>query len=154
MTEISELGLKKDSLNASLSESKNLFTIFEEKRTKYNNFTDEERSTINKLLPDSIDNVTLVIDIDDIASKYSMKIRNLDLKTERAGEGEASNNAYGVATLRFAVSAPYERFSSFLNDLEDSLRIMDISSLSFNSSDKDVNEYNVELKTYWLKETI
>ncbi|MEI6296356.1 MAG: type 4a pilus biogenesis protein PilO [bacterium] len=155
MTNISALSSTRDSLNNSLSESKNLRTILAQKEGLYNNFTDEERTKINKLLPDSIDNIKLVIDIDDVASRYQMKIRNIDLKTNNDTQNpqEASKD-YGTATLRFSVSAPYDKFRSFLTDLENSLRIVDASSVSFTAGDKDINEYNVELKTYWLKETI
>ncbi|HRY62924.1 MAG TPA: type 4a pilus biogenesis protein PilO [Candidatus Paceibacterota bacterium] len=155
LSDIDALGAERNSLSASLSESKGLFEVYRQKQAVYNNFTDTEKERINKVLPDSIDNVKLVIDIDDIASKYNMKIRNIDLKTEKVGEGEmTSNNPYGTATLRFTVSSNYTNFRSFLKDLEDSLRLVDISSLSFTASDKNTDEYNIELKTYWLKETI
>lgn len=153
MAEISNLSEKQASLGNSLAESKNLWAILEEKGRFYRSFTGEEIDKLNKILPDSIDNVKLIIDIDDIASKYGMKIRNIDLRTERADDVNFSNNKYGTAILRFSVATSYSNFQSFLADLEDSLRLVDISSLSFGSSDRDLSDYGVELKTYWLKET-
>lgn len=153
LTRISALGDEQASLTNFLTESRNLETTLAEKEDLYKEFTDDERIKINKILPESIDNVQLIIDIDNIASKYSMKVRNIDLKMESPG-ADSSNNAYGTATLRFAVSATYNNFQSFLADLEDSLRIVDISAVSFTSGDRDTNEYNIELKTYWLKEII
>lgn len=155
MDDVSMLRTENASLNASLGEIKDLSNVMAEKENTYNSFTDDEKAKVNKLLPDSIDNVKLIIDIDDIAQKYRMKIRNIDLKAENAGaEGEEAVQSYGTAMLRFSVTAPYDRFKLFMADLEDSLRLVDVSSLSFDASDKDQNEFNVELKTYWLKESI
>lgn len=154
--DINIVSAEKDSLNKSLGDSKGLRTIVAEKEALYNNLKDTDGfNKINKLLPDSIDNVKLIIDIDDIASKYNFKIKNIDIKVEQPGDlGGDVNKAYGTAMLRFSVSAPYDSFKLFLKDLEDSSRLVDISSLTFSAGDKSVDEYNIELKTYWLKETI
>jgi len=151
--EIGILNQKLTKLDASLTESKDLRDVISQKETTYSGFTDEEKEKINKLIPNSIDNVKLVIDIDDIASKYNMKIRDINIDTGELVYGtEISPKSYGTATLKFTVTAPYDRFRLFLSDIEDSLRLVDVSSLSFNAGEKDMNDYNVELKTYWLKE--
>lgn len=154
--EINVLSTEKTSLDKALNDSKGLVKTVSDKEVLYNNLSEEGKSRLNKLLPDSIDNVKLIIDIDNIASKYRLKIRNIDIKTGATGEfgGSDLNKPYGIASLRFSVTAPYDSFKLFLNDLEDSLRLVDITSLSFNSGDKNLNEYKIELKTYWLKETI
>lgn len=154
--ELDVLASEKESLNKALGDSKGLVTTVAEKEILYNNLSEDGRIKLNKLLPDSIDNVKLIIDIDSIASKYNLKIRNIDINTNTQGEfgGGDLNKPYGIATLRFSVTAPYDSFKLFLNDLEDSLRLVDVASLSFNAGDKNLNEYKVELKTYWLKETI
>ncbi len=154
--EIDILSEEKASLNKSLEESKGLRTVMAEKESFYNSLDTEMRDKLNKLLPDSNDNVKLIIDMDNIASTHGLKIRNIDIKVSRQGDTsiEDAGKAYGTATFRFSVSATYDSFKFFMKDLEDSLRIVDITSLSFSSGDKDINEYNVELKTYWLKDTI
>lgn len=154
LSEITDLGEKKASLNSSLEETKNLYDIMGQKEQAFNNFSSEEIATINKALPDSIDNVRLIIDIDDIASKYRLNIRNIDLRTERPSGSQESAKNYGTATLKFSFTTTYDRFRAFMKDLEDSLRLVDISSVSFSSSDRDLTDYSIELKTYWLKETI
>ena len=154
--ELNVLSAEKASLDKSLGDSKGLRTTLAEKEVLYNNLSEDDKTRLNKLLPDSIDNVKLIIDIDNIASKYNLKLRNIDIKADKPGEftGDNVNKDYGTAKLRFSVTAPYDNFKLFLNDLEDSLRLVDISSLTFNSGEKNLNDYNIELKTYWLKETI
>lgn len=154
MTEITSLGEEQASLNRSLAETKNLRDIMDQKEQAFNSFSSDDIAKINKALPDSIDNVRLIIDIDDIATKYRLKIRNIDLRTEKLSDAQESIKNHGTATLKFSFTTTYDRYRAFMQDLENSLRLVDISAVSFSSSDRDLTDYNLELKTYWLKETI
>jgi hypothetical protein len=60
--------------------------------------------------------------------------------------------SFGIATLGFSVTASYKTFKNFLGDLERSLRIIDVKTLSFSAGDKDQYEYNLEINSYWLKQ--
>ena len=72
-----------------------------------------------------------------------------DEKSAVIGESEAP---YGTLTLSFNVTASYTTFLAFMRDLERSLRILDISSIKFGASDtSQVYDYEVTIKTYWLK---
>ncbi len=106
---------------------------------------------LKKFLPDSIDNVRLIIDINNIASAKGMTIRNISIKGNDSSAIGPDSRLYGVATLGFSVSGPYETFKRFLGALETSLRLVDINSLSFSAGDKNQYEYNLEIKAYWLK---
>lgn len=154
--DISTLGEEKAALNQSLEDSKDLSLKMAEKEGIYNSLDMDKVDKLNILLPDSINNIKLIKDIDDIALTHNMKMRNIDIKAEKSGEynEESAGRNYGVATLRFTVSSTYEAFKTFMTDLENSLRLVDMTSLTFNSGEKDLMEFNVELKTYWLKESI
>lgn len=154
--EISTLGEEKASLDGFLEDSKNLRSILSQKESDYNNLDSSKVEKLNILLPDNINNIKLIKDIDDIAKKHNMKLRNIDIKAERAGEfnEESAGRDYGVANIRFSVSTNYDSFKIFMTDLENSLRLVDVTSLSFNAGEKGLDEYNVELKTYWLKEVL
>ena len=85
-----------------------------------------------------------------------MTIRNLRIKAdEEKGEasviegGERMNK--GAVTLGFSVSGSYENLQAFLADLAKSLRLVDVTSVTFSSNDRNVYDYNIELQTYWLK---
>ena len=155
--DIDYLSKQNAGLSKYLEDSRGLTDVFLNKEEQYKNISMDDIEKLNKILPDNIDNVNLIIDIDNIASKYRLKIKNIDIKAEKPGEfnlGDA-NKSYGTAVLRFSLSAPYETFKEFMRDLENSLRLVDISSLSISAAgDTGLNEYSVELKTYWLKNTI
>ncbi len=109
---------------------------------------------ISKMLPDSVENVGLIIDIDNIASKYGMRIRNTKV-SEMAGRTSAAvgpdSKKFGAITLGFSVSSTYENFLIFLKDLEASVRLVDVTMLSFAASKDGKYEFSVTLQTYWLK---
>lgn len=120
---------------------------------KNNNLASANLARLQKLLPDHVDNVRLIIDIDGIASRYGLNIRNIKLDNDARDKDilGVDNNPYGTITLKFSVIAPYDEFRSFVSNLEDSLRIVDISNISFKTSENGYTDYSITLKTYWLK---
>ncbi len=131
---------------------------------KINSFPAEDLGRLNKLLPDYVDNVRLIMEVDRIALKYGMSLRDvqiqgLNLNKNSAAEaspviGEASKD-YGDVTLSFSVVSDYPIFKKFLGELENNLRISNVESLSFSvpqgAKSPDLYQYNLSIKTYWLK---
>jgi hypothetical protein len=125
---------------------------------RYNNFTEDQKAQLQKILPDNIDNIRLIIEVNDkIAQAFGMNIRNFrtDAGTTENGDKKPvgkDNGQYGVLTLSFSTTATYDTFLDFLSALQSSLRIMDVSSIQFSAgSETGVYDYAVTLKTYWLK---
>lgn len=145
---------RKADLDAALVNAEEIKKTQKQLQGQRNSIGDENEKRLEKLLPDGkIDNIQLIIDINSQATKYAMELRNIKMRTDDmmgASIGPKTKK-YGVATLNFNVTGPYQSMKSFVNDLEQSLRLIDITSLSFSSADKDSYEYNFEIKTYWLK---
>ena len=53
--------------------------------------------------------------------------------------------------MKFNIVASYDSFRSFINDLQESLRIVDISNVSFEATESGYYDYEVTIKTYWIK---
>ncbi|MEK7150498.1 MAG: type 4a pilus biogenesis protein PilO, partial [Patescibacteria group bacterium] len=108
-----------------------------------------------KLLPDHIDNVRLIIDIDSIASRYGLGIKNIKVNNESdassGGKLGPNNSPFGTFAMKFNIVASYDSFRSFINDLQESLRIVDISNVSFEATESGYYDYEVTIKTYWIK---
>jgi hypothetical protein len=159
-----------------LGKAKELQALRDQLLAKYNSFSARDLERLEKFLPDQIDNVRLIIDIDAIASRYGMTVKNLSIQgdsKERLQKTSVGNSTADISTsvptpgarvlgsrpssvigsviMTFSVSASYERFLQFLKDLERSLRLIDVVSLSFDASGEGVYNYNVGIKTYWLK---
>ena len=144
----------------------------EDLRQKYNQISDEEKFDLQKLLPDTVDNVRLIIDISNIAEKYGIVIQDIeivqdedsqsDIKvvnsdfegvTDRSAISYPDTSKIGIISFSFSVVTQYDVFIDFLKDLEEALRIVDVRSIDIERvDDKSVfYNYSVNLDTYWLK---
>lgn len=124
------------------------------KLTKINNeLSNDDLERLKKLLPDHIDNVRLIIDIDEMASKYGFRMGNIKIDNGAVSGDvvESDSKPYGTTILSFSITTSYSKFRSFVKDLEKSLRIFDITSVSFTANDTGNYDYNLVIKTYWIK---
>jgi len=128
----------------------------------FNNISNDERRELEKLLPDTVDNVRLILDINNIAETYGILIRNIDVtregdQTQRRSQTTTNTvdttGTVGTITLKFSFDAPYETFINFMRDLEEALRIVDIRALEINTGREAGIFYNyaITLDTYWLR---
>jgi hypothetical protein len=124
-------------------------------QAKYRSITQVDKTRLEQLLPDTLDNVRLVLDIDRIAAKSGLRIKNIAVSdvgnSDKKQISGGDEKGFGSATITFSISAPYDVFLGFLNDLEDGLRLIDITALSINPKDQKSYDYSVTFKTYWLK---
>jgi len=138
-----------------LNKSRELQTIRDSLLSKYNTFSPADIEKLEKLLPDNVDNVRLILEIDNTASKYGMNLRDVSVSggTETTGKNivEATAKDFYTITLSFSVSSSYANFVKFIEDLERKLRIVDVSRIVFKASDSDFNEYRVSIETYWVE---
>lgn len=136
---------------------------------KYNSISPLNLEKLNKLLPDSVDSIRLILEIEKIASPYGMVLKDTrynpsekdkdtkDSSSVAGGAATKSNQNYGTWDLEFSTEGSYQNFLSLLEDLENNLRIVDISSIQFSSesvntkASNDNYKFNFKIKTYWLK---
>jgi len=172
--EISSAREQVASYNEALDNSKALEAERDKLTQKYNSFDPENLSKLQKLLPDNVDNIRLILEIEKIASPYGMTLK--DVKYDVAGDDtktpqtpgvvqqkteNLSNKDYGVWDLEFSTQGTYNNFISFIKDLESNLRIVDVSSIEFSSNTNpsvglnpslpEAYKYGFKIKTYWLK---
>lgn len=123
-----------------------------ELQTKRQNIDPKDQERLAKMLPSTVDSVRLIIELEGIASKYGLSLKNVSVEKKDGREVLGSNNPFGELTASFEVVAGYSAFLNFLRDLERNQRIVDIENLSVVSGDKsNIYNYSVSLKTYWLK---
>jgi Tfp pilus assembly protein PilO len=147
-SETKEFKTEEAVFQSAIDNARQLQLIRDDLLKKYNAFDATSVERLNVALPANVENVKLIMDIDNIASKYGIAIR--DVKVSQAPEN-AGGHTYSAALLGFSFSGPYAALKLFLQDLAKSLRLVDVTSLSFVSSDRDFYDYSLELKAYWLK---
>src|SRR3989344_6003151 len=168
-TDITMLRSTMASYNEALDNSKALESERDKLTAKYNSIDPLNLTKIAKMVPENIDNIRLILEIERIASPYGMALKDIKYSTapiadiSNAGPrtaavaGRLSLKDYGVWDLEFSTAGSYNNFINFTKDLETNLRIADISSVTFTSGDSragatsDVYQYNFKIKTYWLK---
>ena len=175
--DISSLRVDQISYDEALNNSKILESERDKLTAKYNSFKPEDLGKIEKFLPDNVDNIRLILELESIAKPYGMTLK--DVKYENANKkdiketgkmisgaviagGEASSSSrkdYGIWNLEFSTVGTYANALNFMKDLENNLRIVDIVSVQFSSdTGTGVNlstvgsyKYSFKIKTYWLK---
>lgn len=147
-----------EELNLALRQSRDILAKRSDLADKYNNFKSSDLNSLEKLLPDYVDNVKLILDMNSIAKQYGMSLKSIKVNDGQSDSKSSSSqkigpidSAYQSINMSFKVSAPYENFVKFMKDLEQSLRIVDVTSLSFKANANNIYDYSVSIKTYWLK---
>lgn len=152
---VQELLAEQGQIDQALSRSRELQDVRDALLSRYNTFPTSEVGRLQKLIPDHVDNVRLILDLDSMATKYGMRVRDVKIESdsERKDSGGigVSDSAYESVILSFTVSGSYTTFRQFLADLERSLRLVDVVGLSFTATDNGIYDYTFNIKTYWLK---
>ena len=150
---VQNLEKEKQELDRAADKMNELNEVRDEILARRAEFSSEDIERLEKALPDNVDNIRLINDLDGIASQYNMSVRGatVSFATDASGDIIVDENAYGVVTVEFSVSGPYQTFLNFLDKLEHSLRIVDVTNISFSSSEEDFYEYGISLQTYWLR---
>ena len=156
--EVQALLETKEENNVLMQKAEDLSRKRQELTDKYNAISAGDRERLNKVLPETVDNVRLILDIDNIARRSGILVRNISvdggINTESTDNRviDRTGKNYGVIGLSFSFSTNYTTMKRFMAELENSLRIVDIKSFEVSASDTgDVYSYNVSLDTYWLR---
>lgn len=146
--------------NQALQKAAELKKLKEALLSRYNAFDPLEKDRIQKMLPDHVDNVRLILDMDSLAAKFNMTIQNVAIQTDNSDEKSgsqssakspasgmgalasapsnktavstisASKQKYESLSLSFSTRTTYDTFIAFIEALQSSLRMVDIVSLS------------------------
>jgi hypothetical protein len=138
------------SYDDALNKSQELRSVRDQLLSKRNTFSPDDVQKVTAMLPDNVDNIRLIIDINNIASRHNLALKNVQLGTVGAGTHVSTGpaNSVGSVDIGFTVNASYDTMLAFLQDLEHSLRLIDVEKLAFNAS--AITDYSFTIRTYWL----
>lgn len=142
--------------NDALTKSQELKAVRDQLISKRNTFSADDVAKLQKILPDNVDNIRLIIDINNIAARHGLSLKDVQLGTVSDSRDTpnplasgSSGDAVGSVTIGFSMNATYDDMLAFLQDLEHSLRIIDVQSLSFTVGGGK-SDYAFSIRTYWL----
>lgn len=126
---------------------------------EYRSISEEEKSRLKRVLPDTIDNVRLALDIDELALRRGVSIGPITIESDLGGVAKARERGvssqqpeYGTIQVNFSFRTDYNSFMLLLQDLEHSQRLVDVTDLSVSKIEKSpIYGFEVTLQTYWLR---
>jgi Tfp pilus assembly protein PilO len=124
---------------------------------KYNAMPKTETDNLKRILPDNVNVVEMALNLDAIASKYGISIKNVKILDDKSNQSATtvqtpSAGPYEKATINFVFITSYENFRNFERDLEQSLRILEVKEVKITAQpDSTFNQFDMQIETYWLK---
>jgi Tfp pilus assembly protein PilO len=166
-TDSIKTAMAKNSQYASaIDNAKSLQAIREKVNGDYNNISQDDLLKLNRMIPSAADNIHLIVDLSRLAQNKGLTLKNLTVTTvDDNTSSNMQNNGFNgpnkplLPTLTlsnikvsFGLSTSYQSFISFMQDIESSLRVMDVNHISLMANDTGVYDFSVDLTTYWLKQ--
>jgi len=139
LSNVSDLTLKRDQL-----------------LSQYRAVSSTNTARLAQVLPDNAATVDLARNFDDIASRYGISLKSVDVISDAQNTSNQviapSSGHYGTVIVTTSFVSTYANFRKFLNDIEHSLRLVDVRSVTFTTnSGNNLYAYTMSLNTYWLK---
>lgn len=154
---ITELRAEKMALEQALDNASELEARAAELRQIVASLDQAKINRLDDFLPDSVDNLQLIVDVNGIASKYNMVLGEVTLDTSGSRNNNTGSDGGAprveTTSLSFDITGTYGELKSFLRDLSTSLRLIDVTRLDFEAGDETGGEYvyRLTVETYWLK---
>ncbi len=113
---------------------------------KLNDFSGANVERLEKMLPDHIDNIHLVLDLDGMATSRGLSLSTVSVQREGGATKEKKDQGVALAgalqeqrryqsvVLEFSVVATYPDMIAFMRDIERSLRLVDLVKLKIGSA--------------------
>jgi Tfp pilus assembly protein PilO len=124
---------------------------------KYNAMPKTETDNLKRILPDNVNVVEMALNLDAIAAKYGISIKNVKILDDKSNQSATTVQTptagpYEKATINFVFITSYENFRNFERDLEQSLRILEVKEVKITAQpDSNFNQFDMQIETYWLK---
>jgi dsDNA-binding SOS-regulon protein len=159
-TEIEEYDKANDS-------AKKLAEKRDELTNTFNSFNDTQKSRLVTFLPDNIDPIRFILEMEGVGKKLGMPVKNARYsQTKIVADTDQkisdTESKFGLFTFEFTTEGSYDNFVKLLGQLENSLRLIDVVSVSITPPSSsaasaggvvpaDFFSYQVKLNAYWLK---
>ena len=144
---VAELKIESAQFDETLKSAQELENTIERLTRESENIQTSDLDKLEILLPDHIDSVRFIYDLNTIADIHNKTLGKVFVE-------ELKGDRFTSTIVTFSINGTYSELLAFLSDLELSLRIIDVRSISFkvtNDSDKDGIDYTIVIATHVLK---
>ncbi len=158
--EIKTLTVEKKDFNTALASSRELMKLRDDLIAKYNEIPAEDLARLDKMIPSGVEKMKLAVEIESLIKKHGFSVKDIQVEVSSADKNTSNansrnsavvNSGFDAVYLNISFSGPYKPFLSFISDIENNLRLMEIESISFISGENDWYDYKMKIKTYSKK---
>ena len=164
--------------NEALDSSTSLEKNFTDLVNKYKLIKTTDKERLMKLLPDNVNNIRFIIEIENLARKNNLILDGIKFDAGKKVTKEDNNvvvevpvKEYDIFPVEFTTKGDYATFMKFLKEVESNLRLVDVKSISFSvpqaknkaaginantlnevdTVNPNIYTYTLKVETYWLK---
>jgi hypothetical protein len=134
--------------DVTLAQADTLYNQAQTLRAQYANVSAEQKQKMELMVPNSIDKIRLLDEVDAIGKETGLALDSLSY-----AEGASATAALSAASVSFIVKTNYPKFKELMDNFEKSLRLYSVQTVTFSAPTKegDLTSYQVKLTTYYLK---
>ena len=145
---ISDLSNKNSQYDQAIKQVNDATLKISQLQTGYMSFPNDVKQMMNIMVPDSIEPVRLMSEVNSIANKSGLMLQDVSASKDTSPSSYADK--YSVS---FSVSTTYDLFKALMAKYETSLRLFNIDAVSFSAPQKDGDliNFQVKLSTFYIK---
>ncbi|MEK9161037.1 MAG: hypothetical protein AAB440_03330 [Patescibacteria group bacterium] len=157
---VAALRAQVDSYNTALDAAQAFSEKENELLSEKNAISNEDLARLETMLPNGVDNVQLILDLDALANRTGVRLSNFDVAIPEESETESGlignrlplgEQPADSLTLAVSATGTYGAFRAFLEGTEYSLRLLDLVGLEVRDSATGVYTYDMIFRIYWLR---
>jgi Tfp pilus assembly protein PilO len=166
LDEIIKLRNESAAYEQAIADSKDLQDKRDKLNESYNSISVLDSERLTKMIPSDPDIPKLMVEIENITKGAGLSLKAFDatrgakkapqsvniMAGERAPVGveQVTIIEPGVVNLSLTMSSAYEGFLVFLNEIQQSLRLIDIKDIEFSAEEINFYEFKVNADAYWI----
>ena len=154
--EIKSLRKQVSSYNETINMANKVRKSIDKTLLAYNAILQENVDKIKKMVPPVDESMKLVVQIDDMMRKKGLTLKTIDTRniaSKNSASDSQNNGGKAAESVFLSINAQgsYESFRFFVEELEKSLRLIDVKAVKINPVGQDNYSFSIEAVSYWRK---
>ncbi|MBU1178794.1 hypothetical protein KKB69_00420 [Patescibacteria group bacterium] len=153
LKEIEELRGQRLAFNEILDTSRQLVELRDNLLSKFNLITADELSKFSKIIPEKSESINFVFQLSNVAEAKGVIIKNINFYEAVSADSSSSSvdSDYKKLNIDAFFLGSYEGFKALVEEIENSLRLVDINKIIFSADKENLYEFTIKATAYFKK---
>lgn len=150
--EVGVLKLERVAFEETLKRFSELREARDDLLSKYNSVSQDDMVRLRRMLPTTPDGGGIIVELEALGRKHGLLLKQVGIAQVGKAIGTTittKKKGHEIVQVNFSLSGSYGSFRTFLKDIERSLRIIDITSISFVAGSVDSYEFLIQARSYF-----